>query len=226
VIDSEVDDVVGKGVVVVSVEDASNDSVENLIHVLPLVLSFLQALVTNRHSEKGSPQSAELLARIGMSVLEELIDGLSSLDCENVDASDSNFANSSKVIWAHVTGCLCNINEFALSHTFEVVSQEDAVKTQSKVVVNVDDDDNSLSNRTSGKVALTSDKLTVKRNKTDEESEEEEEEEAQAKSESEEEEEEEEEKSIKYVIRGDIMPKFVLALKVAKMVCLFHLGQV
>jgi hypothetical protein len=225
VIDSEVDDVVGKGVVVVSVEDASNDSVENLIHVLPLVLSFLQALVTNRHSEKGSPQSAELLARIGMSVLEELIDGLSSLDCENVDASDSNFANSSKVIWAHVTGCLCNINEFALSHTFEVVSQEVAVKTQSKVV-DGDDDDNSLSNRTSGKVALKSDKLTVKRNKTDEESEEEEEEEAQAKSESEEEEEEEEEKSIKYVIRGDIMPKFVLALKVAKMVCLFHLGQV
>lgn len=180
-------DVVGKGVIVNKAD--VNDSVENLVNILPLLLSFLQAVITNQHSEKGSPQSAELLARIGMSVLEELIDGLSTLNCENSQVANSNFAMCSESIWAHVASCLCSINEFA-NHAPELMDARDA-RAEEDMVVRSEKESGEEDEEDGGDtIDEEDDKIVTSPIR----------------------------QTRAFVIDSHVMTKFVLALKVAKMV--------
>lgn len=193
-------------VVIINVQDV-NDSVENLIHVLPLLLSFLEAIITNQHSDRGSPQSAELLGRIGMTVFEELIDGLSSLNSEHVDQSDdSNFSQTSEKIWKQVTDSLCRINEFALSTDLSTDQTPQVSKE-----VKEDHEGKTTKKKEKKKSAVT-----------DEDSEKDEDEEVEDEEEGDttiDDDEDEENNTLKDIaISGDVMTKFVLALKVAKMV--------
>jgi len=100
-------------------EDDESSAQPGLHTLLPLLVGFLESITTNAHSPDGCPPGAELLARIGVSTLAELLEALSGCPLPR----DAYLGDGpSEEVWEPVAGTLVRLALFASSTSFEKTS--------------------------------------------------------------------------------------------------------
>ena len=104
-------------------DDEQAGKAPGLHTLLPLLVGFLESITTNSHSKEGCPQGAELLARIGISTLAELLETLSGCPLPR----DAYLGNGpSEEVWDPLAGALMRLAIFASSTSFEQDAPEGA----------------------------------------------------------------------------------------------------